>query len=214
MKEVKQTKLSKRPTRPAFGWANLVLITLIIGINAYVLLMPLWPQVALWVREKQASATSGLPYETHVPNAKPAAKRQVIPSDNRLVIPRIAVNDHVFEGTDPHLLNQGIWARPNTSTPPAGGNTVLAGHRFSYAGNPSLYSLDKVKVGDYIVIYWGRKEYDYQVVETKEVAAIALEIENPTTDPQLTLYTCTPLWHPVNRLVVIAKLAIGPKSYE
>jgi sortase (surface protein transpeptidase) len=36
------------------------------------------------------------------------------------------------------------------------------------------------------------------------VSAADASIEVPTTDTRLTLYTCTPLWNPQNRLVVIA----------
>ena len=49
-------------------------------------------------------------------------------------------------------------------------------------------------------------EYLYTVTEIKEVPASAIEIEAPTDTARLTLYTCTPLWNPVNRLVVIAEL--------
>jgi LPXTG-site transpeptidase (sortase) family protein len=42
-------------------------------------------------------------------------------------------------------------------------------------------------------------------VESKIVDPSAVEIEAPTTQKQLTLYTCTPIWTAKERLVIIAK---------
>jgi len=46
----------------------------------------------------------------------------------------------------------------------------------------------------------------YTVDRIKQVTATAVEIEAPTARPTLTLYTCTPLWNPKDRLVVTATL--------
>jgi sortase A len=128
-----------------------------------------------------------------------------MPADNRLVIPKIALDQHIYIGKSQYLVNKGPWARPNTSTPPKGGNTVIVGHRFTYSGPATFYSLDKVAAGDTVVLYWHGKEYDYKVARKEVVPATAIEIERPTKDSQLTLYTCTPLWSAKDRLVIIAK---------
>lgn len=113
----------------------------------------------------------------------------------------------VFEGASIYTLNKGLWHRPNTSTPDKGGNTVIAGHRFTYT-NPHgiLYYLDKVSMGDEIGLYWNNVRYLYKVTEIKVVEPTAVQIEDNTADARLTIYTCTPLWSPHQRLVVIAKL--------
>lgn len=130
-----------------------------------------------------------------------------IPKENTLVIPKIGVDTEILEGTDAKILNQGIWHRPKTGTPDAGGNIVLAGHRYMYASGPkTFYSLDKLKNEDKIIIFWQEKEYIYQVFETKVVSPNAVEIEDATAEPTLTLFTCTPLFTQTNRLVVRAKL--------
>lgn len=82
---------------------------------------------------------------------------------------------------------------------------MLVGHRFTYDGNGVFYHLDKLKVGDQLAVFWEGKKYQYTVTETKVVPATATEVEDQTQDPQLTLYTCTPLWSAKDRLVVIAK---------
>jgi sortase (surface protein transpeptidase) len=56
--------------------------------------------------------------------------------------------------------------------------------------------------------------YLYQVDEVKTVVPTAIEVTYPTTEPRLTLLTCT-IWDPVRgvfakRLVVTAKLVMPP----
>jgi len=185
---------------------NFGLIFIILAINLYIIAAPLVPKFNLWRHKQQTQAVAGLPYKTRLESSSSSNdNRDAIPKDDRLVIPKIALDEHIYEGISPYLVNKGVWARPLTSTPAKGGNTVLVGHRFTYDGPATFYSLDKVKSGDNIVIYWQGVEYDYQVSETKVVPATAVEIESPTKDAQLTIYTCTPLWSAKDRLVVIAK---------
>lgn len=129
------------------------------------------------------------------------------PADNRLVIPKIGVDVAIVEGKDQEAaLNKGIWHIPNTSTPDRGGNTVLSGHRFRYLSGPkTLYLLDKLKKGDPIIIYWKGKEYDYAVVMAKIVKPNQVGILDNTKRPQLTIFTCSPLFSTKERLVLIAK---------
>ncbi len=165
------------------------------------------PQIDLWRRKHQATAVSGLPYKTNLDNNSSAdSKRSGPPQDNRLIIPKLALNQHIYSGSAWWLVNKGVWALPNTSTPPFGSNTVMAAHRFTYDGPSIFYSLDKMALGDKIVIYWQKKEYDYTVKQTKVVPPTGTYILKGTDQPQLTLFTCTPLWSAKDRLVVVAKL--------
>ena len=92
-------------------------------------------------------------------------------------------------------------------TPDRGGNTVLIGHRFTYTTPRGVfYYLNKVKLNDEIGLWWNNKEYLYRVSGIKEVKPTDTAVENATTQPQLTLFTCTPLWLPKDRLVVVAQL--------
>lgn len=126
---------------------------------------------------------------------------------NKVVIPSIGVNGVIYEGNSAATLNNGIWRRPNTSTPDRGSNTVLTAHRFLYESGPiTFYHLDKVKPGDKIYTLWNNKRYEYEVYEIKEVLPTQVEVESPTNESILTLYTCTPLWTAEKRLVVRAKL--------
>lgn len=186
---------------------NLLLIFLILSMNFYVLAAPIIPKFTLWLHQRRLKSVSGLPYTTQLDTSSPASSsRASIPTDDRVVIPKIALDEHIYEGTSKYLINKGVWARPKTSTPPKGSNTVLVGHRFTYDGPQTFYNLDKLRVNDDIVLYWGGKEFDYSVTGIDIVPPTATEIENPTDQPRLTLYTCTPIWSAKNRLVVYAKL--------
>lgn len=191
--------------------ANWVLVLLIVLVNGYILISPLLPRFDLWRRQHQAAAVSGLPYQTKLDNSSAKNKRSGPPKDNRLVIPKLAIDQHIYTGWDKYLVNKGVWARPNTSTPPEGGNTVMVAHRFTYSGPSIFYSLDKLNYGDKVVVYWDQKEYDYTVVDSQTVKATQISVESPTTDSRLTLYTCTPLWNPKDRLVVTAQLDRPPQ---
>jgi len=188
---------------------NLGLIILILIVNGYTLLSPLLPQLDLWKRKHDTAAVAGLPYATKLDKTSDkAAKRASIPPDNRLVIPAIALDAHIYTGTASYLINKGVWARPATSTPVKGSNTVLVAHRFNYTGASNFYSLNKMKSGDKVVVYWQGKEYDYTVSSNQVLDDTDLAVESPTKKPQLTLYTCTPVWdlHPKYRIVVTASL--------
>jgi LPXTG-site transpeptidase (sortase) family protein len=193
-----------------FKQANIILVLAILAIDGYVLVSPLLPRLDLWKRQHQTAAVAGLPYKTRLDKSSSrAAQRSQPPSDNRLIIPKIALDDHIYVGTDPHLVNRGVWNKSNTSTPPKGGNSVIIAHRFNYTGTPNFYSLDKVLPGDKVVVYWQSKEYDYTVKSSNVVEPTDIAVENQTAQPQLTLYTCTPLWSSKQRLVVVATLDKG-----
>jgi LPXTG-site transpeptidase (sortase) family protein len=131
------------------------------------------------------------------------------PEVDAVYIPAVGIKAPVVEGETEDALSRGAWRRPMSSTPDAGGNTVITGHRFQYLppNNLTFYHLDKVQKGDEVVVYWDGMQYDYIVEKIFVVEADAVEIEENTSDSRLTLYTCTPLWTAQKRLVVVAKPA-------
>ncbi|HSX17857.1 MAG TPA: hypothetical protein VLE51_00675, partial [Candidatus Saccharimonadales bacterium] len=107
------------PNEKSLRRANFLLAFLIVAINLYILASPLLPQIDLWRRKHQAAAVAGLPYKTKLDKSpSTATKRAEIPSDNRLIVPKLALNEHIYVGASPYLVNKGVWARPNTSIPP------------------------------------------------------------------------------------------------
>lgn len=179
-----------------FRRANYVLFGLIILINAYVLLAPLWPSVSFRIK---AATTEQIPESSFADLDR---------STNHLVIPSLRLDKPIYDNPDPKTLDLGVWLRPETSTPDKGSNTVLSGHRWLY-NNPSsavFYNLDKVKQGDHVIMVWDGKIYVYVIGEIKTVLPTAVEVEDPTDTERLTLYTCTPLWTATHRLVLVGNL--------
>lgn len=174
---------------------------LIILLALYIFLLPFWPNISWWARHS-APLVSSPP----AVSAKAAASAP-IPDDNRLIIPALDLDQKIYEGTSVYTVNKGVWIRPNASTPAAGSNTVLVGHRFTYT-NPRgvFYYLDKLKPGDQLLVYWQHKRYLYQVNTILAVPPTEGSVEAPTADARLTMYTCTPLWSLKERLVVVSNL--------
>jgi LPXTG-site transpeptidase (sortase) family protein len=184
---------------------NTLLLVLIIGVNAYTIALPVMPAVLFWYKARHTDTVVRLNNKLH-PLQKTGGTTTAIEGD-RIVIPSMQLDQPIYTGSDMRTLNKGLWLRPVASTPDKGGNTVIAGHRFTYS-NPrgTLYFLDRVKPGDEIGVFWHGKKYLYRVSESKVVPATATEVESPSAISQLTLYTCTPLWNPKDRLVVTGVL--------
>lgn len=167
----------------------------VIALCLYVICAPLWPKVAYEVQSKAplvAQAESGEPEQP-----------EDIPAENTLVIPSMNLQQPLYGGGE-EALSKGIWHMPGSGSPDVGGNMVLSGHRFTYGGPAVLYHMDKVKEGDKVIVYWGKKKYEYQVRRVFVVPPTAVEIQDQTEFPLLTIYTCTPLVTAANRLVVQA----------
>lgn len=181
---------------------NTGLVLVIVLINAYVIAMPFIPALLFRIQKhgKQAHQL------TQIVHATPQTAN-VASDTQQLIVPSMLLDAPINEGPTIRTLRQGLWRIPHSGTPDHGGNTVIAAHRFTYT-NPRgmFYHLDQVHPGDPIAILWKGKKYVYKTMESKVVPPTATEVEAATKTPQLTLYTCTPLWNPKDRLVVIAKL--------
>lgn len=201
---------------------NRILACLVVLFGLYLAVAPVLPELTyylshtnrfVWVRRligmKQSSTHSLV-----TPRTSMAASTEVstvvipIPKENTLAIPDIGVFAPIVEGSTSDALEHGIWHRPKTGTPPTGGNTVLVGHRFLYtSGSNTLYHLDKLKVGNTIEVFWSGQRYAYVIDAILITSPSAVEIEQPTSQPTLTIYTCTPLFTVDKRLVVRAHLS-------
>ncbi len=187
---------------------NRILLVLIIVIDGYIVLAPLLPMVSFWWRSHDGHRQQQLTSQLHRPTAQSTTPATTHP--NGVIIPSMLLNQPILEGPVSQtyaILNHGIWRWPQGSTPDQGGNTTLIGHRFTYTQPQGvLYYLNKVKIGDEIGVWWSNKLFVYKVRDIREVQPTETSIEAPTTDARLTMFTCTPLWLPHNRLVVVAGL--------
>ena len=133
-------------------------------------------------------------------------------TDNRLYIPKIDINLPYSTG-DARTMENGAWWRvPENGNPEDGGNFVLSAHRFIMGMTPEqtlrkspFYNIDKLAVGDQIIIDYSGRRYTYKISQIFSVKPEAIEIENRTDEPQLTLYSCTLGGASDGREVIIAK---------
>ena len=179
---------------------NGLLLAGIVLVNLYIIILPFFPGIMFYVQQQRGAAK-----ELQQTLVMPGTTQEKITGD-RLIIPAMLLNTPINEGSQSSALNKGLWHIPNSSTPDSGGNTVIIGHRFTYT-NPEgvFYNLNRVQIGDEVGIFWQGKRYLYTVSKTEIVPPSDTSIQAPTTNAELTLYTCTPLWIPKNRLVVIAE---------
>ncbi len=139
---------------------------------------------------------------------KKTVKEKRLPNKNWIKIPKMGVDTEILEGKVEEMLWKGVVRMSVGSTPDQGGNTIITAHRYLYRPpDPrTFFLLDKLKPGDIITIYWQNKEYKYKVRESKVVDPDQIEILYNTPNAQLTLFSCTPLFTSLQRLVVIADL--------
>ena len=189
---------------------NSGILALILVINGYIIVAPLIPAISFWWDNRGGNRQQQLTTEIHRKTKPQTAPTQVAVQPNHVIIPVMLLDQPVLEGPVKNtysILAKGIWHWPNSSTPDKGGNTVLIGHRFTYTQPKGVfYYLNKLQPGDEIGLFWNNKQYTYKVTSSSEVPPNDTAIEDNTPDARLTLFTCTPLWLPKDRLVVVAAL--------
>lgn len=132
---------------------------------------------------------------------------------NRLYIPQINVDVAIVQGDSELALERGAWHRnPHNGDPVNGGNFVLSAHRFLLGVTPSetrakspFYHIDKLKLDDELYVDYGGKRYVYKVNKKYQVPADATQIEAPSEEDKLTLYSCNLRGPEAGREVIEAK---------
>jgi len=134
-------------------------------------------------------------------------------TENRLYIPKIDINLPYVSGGAETMEHGAWWRKPENGNPKDGGNFVLSAHRFIMGLTPRqtlrkspFYNIDKLTVGDEMVVDYNGARYIYVISEKRSVKPEAIEIEQRTDQPQLTLYSCTLGGANDGRDVLIAKL--------
>lgn len=134
-------------------------------------------------------------------------------SHDQLLIPKIAVVAPIETGDWAVLDRNQVWHRfPERGNPADGGNTILAAHRYVFGWTPQqvsrasiLYNINELSVGDSMYVDYKGSRYTYRVVRKETVAPDASNIEAQTTEPRLTLYSCTLRGERDGREVIIAE---------
>ncbi len=149
----------------------------------------------------------------------------VVPTDNRLVIPKLGksvplvdmgtenivgenwgdLEDQIQDG-----LRKGVVHYPGTAKPGEFGNVFLTGHSSYYPWDPGKFkdvfaTLEKLEVGDRYYVYKDQKKYTYEIFEKYEVQPSATEVLAQPKDQKIsTLMTCVPVGTTLRRLIIRA----------
>ncbi|HUS41151.1 MAG TPA: class E sortase [Ilumatobacteraceae bacterium] len=124
----------------------------------------------------------------------------------RIELPRIGVDKIVVAGVDKSDLKKGPGHYPETPLPGQLGNSAIAGHRTTF-GQP-FFDVDKLDVGDEIIVTTLAGRYVYRVTGQQIVSPSDYEVIS-TTDPTkatLTLTSCEPKYTARERIIIFSEL--------
>lgn len=144
------------------------------------------------------------------PNSFPVTKenyKDLLKFDDvmaNIQIPTINVNLPIYHGTSEETLKKGVGHLENTSLPVGGNGThaVLSAHR-GLASAKLFTDLNKVKIGDKIIINVLNETLIYEVYDTEIVEPDNVDSLRAVQNQDiLTLVTCTPYGINTHRLLV------------
>jgi sortase A len=189
---------TKKRTAHAKNWGILTLAVIMLCSGLYMLLLLMAPQIT--------------PVIVHRWN-HPVAHTKTELKEDRVYIPKLKLN-LTFKSGDESVLLHNLWHRvPENGDPEKVGNFVLAGHRFAMGPTPGettqrspLYHIDIMQPGDKMYVDFKGKRYEYTIAERLTVKPTQVEIEAPSKEEKLTLYTCTLGGEADGREVIIAHL--------
>ncbi len=192
--------------RPSRLISTSIAAVLVLG-GIYLLVTALAPMGRTWLTNPTDNSTTKL-----------LAKTESAITKQQLYIPKIDINVPYAAGDESVMKNGAWWRAEQNGNPRDGGNFVLSAHRFIMGLTPQqtwqkspFYDIDKLVVGDKIVIDYEGKRYNYEITKIFAVKPEAIEIENRTNEPQLTLYSCTLGGASDGREVIIATPILAQK---
>lgn len=189
-----------------YGFLALAMILMAVGI--YILVLVLSPKLPLLVLSPKLPLPQ-IGQSTIDLNTKDDAEDD----RNRIQISKMNLEVPFFEG-GADSLDKGAWHRyPERGNPNDGGNFILSAHRFTIGLTPAetklrspFYRLGDLKVGDDMRVFYDHAWYEYQVTRLYSVNPDAVEIEAPSKDAKLTLYSCSLAGSADGRYVVEAHI--------
>ncbi len=155
---------------------------LMLASGAYLLILVLSPQASFIIRTPNTLNTSNDATDLR----------------NRIQIEKINLEVTYGAGGEEQLDKGAWWRYPERGNPIKGGNFILSAHRFYLGLTPSrtlakspFYRLEEVEVNDQIKVFYEGEWFQYKVVDKYTVKPDAVEIEDPSQEAKMTLYTCT-----------------------
>jgi LPXTG-site transpeptidase (sortase) family protein len=158
---------------------------------------------AVATRQPPAIAVVGTPIPTATrppPTATPTPIPVVI---RRVVSKSIELDAPVVESK----IENGEWEVPKfvaghlegTALPGAGSNIVLSGHVQSISSGNVFANIEKLKVGDEVVLRTNVGDVTYRIEGRNIVKNDDISVVQPSKREELTLITCTGTWNPLTR---------------
>jgi sortase A len=147
----------------------------------------------------------------------------IVPVDTELgiVIPKIGANAKIIADVDPfnsweyqQALTRGVAQAKGTVLPGDPGNSFLFSHSsadlfLATTYNSIFYLINKLEVGDEIIVYRNNNPISFAVTEKKTVSPKDISYLSTTSpEPQITLMTCWPPGTDIKRLMVIAQIKL------
>lgn len=120
-------------------------------------------------------------------------------------IPKLNVVAAILEGTDDRALKYTVGHYPGTADIGEKGNSVLLGHR-NYVYGHYFRELDKLELGDLIILRKDNDEFIYEVTDSFVVEPTEMWVLNSSEDAEITLITCTPMITYTHRLIIKGRL--------
>lgn len=170
-----------------------------------------------WDRSNDFSATtvSGVAQNeeaNQLPEPSSPAREEVYDKPDSIVIEEIGLNApliHAQSSEQKELnrdLNSGVVIYPGSDPPGQIGNFFLTGHSSVYPWNKTIYgrvfaALDKLEIGDTVVIYLQRHKYEYRITNKYTAASKDIRLVHPADEAIITLMTCWPIGTNLKRLV-------------
>lgn len=158
----------------------------------------------------QKGKNAGLLDVHNLPDPSPFAGKKPSVKDLTLIgaikLPKIGVSENVVEGTGAELYYAAGHMR-GTAEIGQEGNCVIAAHRDYVKMNPFSY-LDKMEIGDEIILQDPDYRYTYQVYQIETVLPTDSWVAQPQEGKEkiCTLITCTPRITSTHRLIVFGEL--------
>jgi LPXTG-site transpeptidase (sortase) family protein len=150
----------------------------------------------------------------------------VVPTDNRLVIPKLGKSVPLVGLTTTHLegenwgdlekqiqdgLRNGVVHYPGTANPGQFGNFFLTGHSSYYPWDPGKYKdvfalLGQMEVNDRFYVFYNQKKYTYHIYDKFEVQPNNVSVLDQPRDQKIaTLMTCSPVGTTLRRMIIQAE---------
>lgn len=152
-------------------------------------------------------------------------KIEMVPYENRIVIPKIGKNIPLVDVQNKTVQNvkeledifmkelvNGIVRYPGSARPGEIGNSFIFGHSSNFPWLEWKYNdvfalMDHLVFGDEIIAYYWQKKYVYKIKEKKVIRpgdTSVLKRNNNVSE--ITLMTCWPVGTTLNRMVVVWEL--------